>query len=224
MYEQLVDTLADLHNIDAGEAGLSDFGKAGNYFERQVMRWTRQYRDFETDYLPEMERLISFLPETIPQQSRTADRPWRLPDRQCAVRWRRNADGRARLGVGDARRSARRFLLSRDAMGDARGRRRRACRNRAWSPRNSDARGNRPALFGANRRRGRRQARLVFRLQSLPARRDRPGHQEARDRRDREPRQCRRNGEARADACAGSLALRASRREPRSGRAGPGSR
>ena len=72
MYEQLIDTLADLHNIDAAKAGLSDFGKAGNYFERQVMRWTRQYRDSETDYLPEMERLISFLPETIPEQSRTA--------------------------------------------------------------------------------------------------------------------------------------------------------
>ena len=72
MYEQLVDTLADLHNIDAGKAELGDFGKPGNYFERQVMRWTRQYRDSETDYLPEMERLISFLPETIPEQSRTA--------------------------------------------------------------------------------------------------------------------------------------------------------
>ena len=36
------------------------------------MRWTRQYRDSETDYLPEMERLIAFLPETIPEQARTA--------------------------------------------------------------------------------------------------------------------------------------------------------
>ena len=70
MYGQLVDTLADLHNIDAGKAGLDDFGRPGTYFERQVMRWTRQYRDSETDYLPEMERLISFLPETIPEQTR----------------------------------------------------------------------------------------------------------------------------------------------------------
>ena len=72
MYEQLVDTLADLHNINHEAAELGDFGKPGNYFERQVMRWTRQYRDSETDYLPEMERLIRFLPETIPEQSRTA--------------------------------------------------------------------------------------------------------------------------------------------------------
>ncbi len=70
MYEQLIDTLADLHTIDPETAGLGDFGKAGNYFERQVMRWTRQYRDSETDYVPEMERLIAFLPETIPEQSR----------------------------------------------------------------------------------------------------------------------------------------------------------
>jgi aminoglycoside phosphotransferase (APT) family kinase protein len=72
MYEQLVDTLADLHVIDPGAAALGDFGKPGNYFERQVMRWTRQYRDSETDYLPEMERLIAFLPETLPQQSRSS--------------------------------------------------------------------------------------------------------------------------------------------------------
>ena len=72
MYEQLVDTLADLHNIDPDAAGLGDFGKPGNYFERQVMRWTRQYRDSQTDYLPEMERLIAFLPETIPEQWRTS--------------------------------------------------------------------------------------------------------------------------------------------------------
>jgi aminoglycoside phosphotransferase (APT) family kinase protein len=72
IYEQLVDTLADLHNIDPDAAELGDFGKPGNYFERQVMRWTRQYRDSETDYIPQMERLISFLPETLPEQSRTA--------------------------------------------------------------------------------------------------------------------------------------------------------
>jgi len=72
MYEQLVDTLADLHNIDPEAADLGDFGKPGNYFERQVARWTRQYRDSQTDYLPEMERLIAFLPETLPEQSRTS--------------------------------------------------------------------------------------------------------------------------------------------------------
>jgi aminoglycoside phosphotransferase (APT) family kinase protein len=72
MYDQLVDTLAHLHTLDAARAGLGDFGKTGNYFERQVMRWTRQYRDSQTDYVPEMERLIAFLPDTVPEQSRTA--------------------------------------------------------------------------------------------------------------------------------------------------------
>ncbi len=71
IYEQLTDTLADLHCIDPAAVGLGDFGKLGNYFERQVARWTRQYRDSETDYLPAMERLIAFLPETIPPQARS---------------------------------------------------------------------------------------------------------------------------------------------------------
>jgi aminoglycoside phosphotransferase (APT) family kinase protein len=72
MYEQLVDTLADLHTIDPKAAELGDFGKPGNYFERQVQRWTRQYRDSQTDYIPEVERLIAFLPETVPEQSRVS--------------------------------------------------------------------------------------------------------------------------------------------------------
>ncbi len=72
MYEQLTDTLADLHSIDPEGAGLADFGKPGNYFERQVRRWTRQYRDSQTDFIAEMERLIAFLPETIPDQARSS--------------------------------------------------------------------------------------------------------------------------------------------------------
>ena len=72
MYEQMIDTLADLHVIDPESAAHGDFGKPGNYFERQVARWTRQYRDSQTDYLPEVERLIAFLPESVPEQSRTS--------------------------------------------------------------------------------------------------------------------------------------------------------
>jgi aminoglycoside phosphotransferase (APT) family kinase protein len=72
MYEQLTDTLAGLHNVDPVAAGLGDFGKPGNYFERQVARWTKQYRDSQTDDLPEMERLIEYLPRTLPEQSRTS--------------------------------------------------------------------------------------------------------------------------------------------------------
>src|SRR5438045_3526753 len=72
IYEQLVDTLADLHNIDPEGAGLGDFGKPGNYFERQIARWTRQYRDSQTDDLREMERLIDYLPKSLPEQSRVS--------------------------------------------------------------------------------------------------------------------------------------------------------
>jgi aminoglycoside phosphotransferase (APT) family kinase protein len=72
MYGQLIDTLADLHVINPHAAELGDFGKPGNYFERQVARWTRQYRDSQTDFIPEMERLIAFLPQTLPEQSRSS--------------------------------------------------------------------------------------------------------------------------------------------------------
>jgi aminoglycoside phosphotransferase (APT) family kinase protein len=70
MYEQLADTLANLHNIDAAAVGLGGFGKPGNYFERQVARWTKQYRDSQTDDLPEMEMLIHYLPASLPDQAR----------------------------------------------------------------------------------------------------------------------------------------------------------
>ena len=71
-YEAMIDTLAALHNIDVEAAGLSDFGKPGNYFERQVARWTKQYRLAETEVMPEMEQLIAWLPKTLPEQTRTS--------------------------------------------------------------------------------------------------------------------------------------------------------
>lgn len=71
-YEVIVDTLAALHRVDYAAAGLGDYGKPGNYFERQVARWTKQYRASQTDDLPEMEALIAWLPRTVPEQTRTA--------------------------------------------------------------------------------------------------------------------------------------------------------
>jgi aminoglycoside phosphotransferase (APT) family kinase protein len=71
-YEAMIDTLAALHNVDVDAAGLSDFGKPGNYFGRQVDRWTKQYRLAETEVMPEMERLIEWLPKTLPEQTRTS--------------------------------------------------------------------------------------------------------------------------------------------------------
>jgi aminoglycoside phosphotransferase (APT) family kinase protein len=72
IYHAMGDTLAALHNADYAAAGLGDYGKPGNYFERQVARWTKQYRASETETMPEVERLIEFLPRTIPPQTRTS--------------------------------------------------------------------------------------------------------------------------------------------------------
>ena len=71
-YEAMIDTLAALHAIDVDAAGLADYGKPGNYFGRQVDRWTKQYRASETETMPEMERLIDWLPKTLPEQTRTS--------------------------------------------------------------------------------------------------------------------------------------------------------
>ena len=71
-YEAIVDTLAALHAVDYERVGLGDYGKPGNYFARQVERWTRQYRASQTDDMPEVEKLIEWLPRTAPEQTRTS--------------------------------------------------------------------------------------------------------------------------------------------------------
>jgi len=71
-YEAMVDTLAALHTTDYAAAGLGDYGKPGNYFERQVGRWTKQYRAAETERMESVERLIEWLPRTLPEQTRTS--------------------------------------------------------------------------------------------------------------------------------------------------------
>jgi aminoglycoside phosphotransferase (APT) family kinase protein len=70
IYEQMIATLARLHSFDPGAVGLGDYGPPGNYFERQVGRWTKQYRAAETERIEEAERLIHFLPRTVPAQER----------------------------------------------------------------------------------------------------------------------------------------------------------
>jgi aminoglycoside phosphotransferase (APT) family kinase protein len=72
VYFAMIDTLAQLHGVDVDAAGLSEFGKPGNYFGRQVDRWTKQYRLSETEVMPEMERLIAYLPASLPEQTRTS--------------------------------------------------------------------------------------------------------------------------------------------------------
>ena len=65
-----IETLAKLHQYDPEKIGLGDFGRPGNYFARQVDRWTKQYRASETRHIPEVEKLIEWLPRTVPEQKR----------------------------------------------------------------------------------------------------------------------------------------------------------
>ena len=67
-----IKTLADLHNTDYVAIGLETYGKPGNYLARQVDRWTKQYKASETVHIPEIERLIEWLPKTVPEQERTS--------------------------------------------------------------------------------------------------------------------------------------------------------
>jgi aminoglycoside phosphotransferase (APT) family kinase protein len=72
IYESIVDVLARLHTTDWRALGLADFGRPGNYFVRQLHRWTQQYRASETEKIESMERLIPWLPEHIPPGDETA--------------------------------------------------------------------------------------------------------------------------------------------------------
>lgn len=57
--------LAALHDVDVAAVGLSDFGRPGSYFERQLTRWSSQYRASETDKIDDMERLIAWLEKNL---------------------------------------------------------------------------------------------------------------------------------------------------------------
>ncbi len=66
LYANMNRTLASLHRVDVAAVGLSDFGKPGNYFARQLARWTQAYRASETETIPQMEELISWLAANEP--------------------------------------------------------------------------------------------------------------------------------------------------------------
>ncbi len=60
-------TIARLHSLDPDAIGLGDYGKPGNYFERQIGRWSKQYLgDAEAGRVPAMDRLVEWLPDNIP--------------------------------------------------------------------------------------------------------------------------------------------------------------
>lgn len=66
MYRSMAQVLARLHKVDWKAAGLQDFGKPGNYYERQIARWTRQWEMSKTKDNHDVEFLIRWLPENIP--------------------------------------------------------------------------------------------------------------------------------------------------------------
>lgn len=68
IYYAMIDTMADLHLKNPDEIGLGDYGKPTDYCARQISRWSKQYKLSETEHQPKMERLIEWLPETIPPQ------------------------------------------------------------------------------------------------------------------------------------------------------------
>jgi len=72
IYDDVNATIAALHRTDYQAIGLEDFGVPGNYFARQISRWTRQYRASETGKIPSMDSLIDWLPENIPDDGSTS--------------------------------------------------------------------------------------------------------------------------------------------------------
>lgn len=70
IYDEMNRVMAALHKVDFAKQNLANFGKPGNYFERQIGRWTRQYTASITTPIPEMDSLIAWLPANIPDTAR----------------------------------------------------------------------------------------------------------------------------------------------------------
>lgn len=66
VYAEMNRVIAALHKLDHVAVGLGGFGQPGNYFERQIARWTKQYRASETETIEAMDNLIAWLPQHVP--------------------------------------------------------------------------------------------------------------------------------------------------------------
>ena len=66
IYDELNRVIAALHGVDVAAVGLADYGKPGNYFERQIGRWSKQYLASVTEEISEMDQLIAWLPARLP--------------------------------------------------------------------------------------------------------------------------------------------------------------
>lgn len=72
IYDEMNRVIAALHQVDYTAAGLGDYGKPGSYLERQIARWTKQYRASQTEQIEAMEHLIEWLPQHLPRNDQTA--------------------------------------------------------------------------------------------------------------------------------------------------------
>ncbi|MEO6747377.1 MAG: phosphotransferase [Caldimonas sp.] len=70
IYDEMNRVIAALHSVDVAGVGLESYGKPGNYFERQIGRWTKQYLASITEPIEAMDRLIEWLPAHIPGSAR----------------------------------------------------------------------------------------------------------------------------------------------------------
>ncbi len=67
IYDQFIDILAELHKVDLAAADLEDYGRPGNYFARQIGRWSKQYVASKTEEIPAMDKLMVWLDENVPE-------------------------------------------------------------------------------------------------------------------------------------------------------------
>jgi len=72
IYDSMNAVIAALHAVDPAAVGLGDFGRPGNFVDRQIARWTKQYRASETGGIQSMDRLMEWLPRRVPEQSSTS--------------------------------------------------------------------------------------------------------------------------------------------------------
>ncbi|MEO0389244.1 MAG: phosphotransferase family protein, partial [Pseudomonadota bacterium] len=86
LYRAMARTLAALHRVDIAALGLTDFGRPNDYFARQRARWTRAYRESETEHQPELETLIAWLERSDPPEGPPAlvHGDWRIDNLRVA--------------------------------------------------------------------------------------------------------------------------------------------
>ncbi len=213
IFDAKVSTFAQLHNVDWKKAGLEGFGKEGDYIARQIHRWTKQYQMSETVKIPEMDKLIEWLPKNIPPGERTivVHGDYRIdnmvlhptePRVLAVLDWELSTLGDPLadftyhlmswvMPSSDPQRPSIAVVVDQPGL------------------RHPDERAVRRALLRAHRPHGRARPRLLLRLQRLPSRRHHPGHRRPRPRRHREQRRRRPERRPRGASCAVRLRLRA---------------